>query len=55
MKRRLLFLMCCLFAIAQGTWAQTEYITDVMVIGCDKQEDVNAKWDAVDHLRQERN
>ena len=32
--------------IAQGTWAQPEYITDVMVIGCDKQEDVNAKWDA---------
>lgn len=27
-KRRLLFLMCCLFAIAQGTWAQTEYIND---------------------------
>ena len=41
MNQRLLFLICCLLAIAQGTWA-AEYVTDVMVIGADDDDD--AEW-----------
>lgn len=41
MKTKILFLLATLLAIASGAWAQSTYITDVMVIGCDDGDDIS--------------
>ena len=42
--KKVLFLLVLLCAIAQGTWAQEPYITDVIVIGDDDSGDADDKY-----------
>lgn len=54
-KNRLFLILVALFAFAQGAWAQTTYITDVMVAGADPRptqiinDSVSAGWTLIDY------